>query len=72
MGHIKSHDKDAWVATFQDAGKYIREKVSARVSAEASEGAIQITLTHPLDPKLYGFLLSLKTYVPSGWKSVKV
>jgi len=70
--YIKSHNKDIWVATFQDAGKYIREKVSARVSAKTSEQSIRIMLTHPVDPRLYDLALSLKTYVPSGWKRVQV
>ena len=28
--YIQSHDKDIWVATFQDAGKYIREKLQQK------------------------------------------
>jgi peptidoglycan/xylan/chitin deacetylase (PgdA/CDA1 family) len=68
--YIKSHDKEVWVATFQDAGKYIREKMSGKIAAESLEQSIRITLTHSLDPKLYDLPLSLKTYVPSGWKRV--
>ncbi len=68
--YIKSHEKEVWVAAFQDAGKYIREKMSGKVAVESSDQSIRITLTHSLDPKLYDLPLSLKTYVPSGWKRV--
>lgn len=61
---------DAWVATFQDAGKYIREHLNARVSAEASDDSIDVTLTHDLDRKLYDFPVTVKTYVPKEWKQV--
>ena len=65
-------DKDIWVATFQDAGKYIREKLAAEARFTFSSTAITVTLTHSLDPKLYNLPLTVKTFVPKGWKKVKV
>ena len=69
---IQSHNKDIWVATFQDAGKYIREKLSTEARFTYSPTTITVTLTHSLDPKLYNLPLSLKTYVPSRWKRVRI
>jgi peptidoglycan/xylan/chitin deacetylase (PgdA/CDA1 family) len=70
--YIQSHNKDVWVATFQDAGKYIREKLAAQALFKYSPTAITITLTHSLDPKVYNLPLTLKTYVPHSWKKVNV
>lgn len=70
--YIQSHNKDVWVATFQDAGKYIREKLAAQVVFKWSPKAITVTLTHSLDPKIYNLPLTLKTYVPKHWKRVKM
>ncbi len=70
--YIQSHNKDIWVATFQDAGKYIREKLATEARFTFSLNAITVTLTHSLDPKLYNLPLTVKTFVPKGWKNVKV
>ena len=35
-------------------------------------GTIVVTLTHSLDQKMYYLPLTLKTYVPEGWKNVTV
>lgn len=70
--YIQSHNKDVWVATFQDAGKYIREKLAAEVIFKWSPKTISVTLTHSLDPKIYNLPLTLKTYVPKHWKRVKM
>ena len=69
---IQSHNKDVWTATFQDAGKYIREKLATEVIFKWSLKAITVSLTHSIDPKLYNLPLSLKTYVPSSWKRVRI
>jgi peptidoglycan/xylan/chitin deacetylase (PgdA/CDA1 family) len=70
--YIQSHNKDVWVATFQDAGKYIREKSATQAIFKYSPTALTVTLTNSLDPKLYNFPLTVKTYVPHGWKKVIV
>jgi peptidoglycan/xylan/chitin deacetylase (PgdA/CDA1 family) len=70
--YIQSHNKDIWVATFQDAGKYIREKLAAQALFKYSPTSLTITLTHSLDPKAYNLPLTLKTYVPHAWKKVNV
>jgi peptidoglycan/xylan/chitin deacetylase (PgdA/CDA1 family) len=72
FNYIRAHDKDIWVATFQDGGKYIREKLAAQALFKYSPTAIPVTLTHSLDPKIYNLPLTLKTYVPHGWKKVNV
>ena len=70
--YIQSHSKDIWVATFQDAGKYIREKLATEARFTYSPTAITVTLTHSLDPKPYNLPLTVKTFVPKGWKKVKI
>jgi peptidoglycan/xylan/chitin deacetylase (PgdA/CDA1 family) len=61
-----------WIATFQDVGKYVRERTRARVETSATADRIVVTLTHDLDPALYDVPLSLETDVPSSWPSARI
>ena len=70
--YIKSQESKAWVATFQDVAKYMRERMSAHVTTHAIRGAIEVTVKHELDAKTYDLPLTLKTRVPSAWKWVQV
>ena len=70
--YITSHDDKLWIATFGDATKYMRERMDAKVDTKASDGKIQVNLTHSLDKSMYNFPLTLRTYVPSDWKQVRV
>jgi peptidoglycan/xylan/chitin deacetylase (PgdA/CDA1 family) len=67
----KSQDR-LWVATFQDVTKYLRERMSATVSAAESDGTIRVTLTHTLDPALYDLPLTLQTRVSDTWTRARV
>ena len=70
--YIKGKQDKLWVATFGDATKYMREREAAKVNAVQKDGRIRVTLTHSLDKSNYYLPLTLKTYVPSAWKMVKV
>lgn len=70
--YIADHGKDIWVGTFQDVGKYIREKENVRVSKKIAKDSVQVTLTSPLPHLSYDYPLSVKTYVPADWKKAKV
>jgi len=60
------------VATFQDVTKYIRERMRSRVTVSWKGQTIEIDLRHDLPVDLYDLPLTLRTYVPAGWQSVKV
>ena len=70
--YITSHDDKLWIATFGDATKYMRERMDAKVDTKATDGKIEVNLTHSLDKSMYNFPLTLRTYVPSDWKQVRV
>jgi len=70
--YIKSHEDKLWVATFKDVAKYIRERMNSEFNTTQDGEKIIISLNHSLDPDLYDLPLTLKTYVPSGWESIKV
>ncbi len=70
--YIKSREDQLWVATFGDVTKYMREREHAQVSSETKNGKIILTLRHSLDKSMYNIPLTLKTYIPSGWKSVNI
>jgi peptidoglycan/xylan/chitin deacetylase (PgdA/CDA1 family) len=72
FSYIKAHEDRIWVATFQDVTKYMRERMNGSACSAMEGERIKVVLTHSLDPNLYALPLTLKTYVPSGWKSVSV
>jgi peptidoglycan/xylan/chitin deacetylase (PgdA/CDA1 family) len=68
--YIKNHQDKLWVATFGDVTKYMRERQSAKVQSNLKANKITVTISHPLSKVFYNMPLTLKTYVPTGWKSV--
>ena len=70
--YIKSNENNIWVATFKDVTKYIRERMHAEVTYSQKNSKISVQLKHDLDPSLYDLPLTLKTYIPDGWKVVEV
>lgn len=70
--YIKNRENDVWVATFRDATKYIRERMSATVRTTREGDVIRVVLTHSLDPGLYNVPLTLKTRVPGDWETARV
>jgi peptidoglycan/xylan/chitin deacetylase (PgdA/CDA1 family) len=70
--YIRSKEDKLWVATFGDVTRYMREREAAKINSAENSGKITVTLTHDLDKSMYYIPLTLKTYVPSGWKTAKV
>ena len=70
--YMKARENRLWVATFADAGKYARQRMASRVTTKQSGDAIEVTVTHGLNPKLYDLPLTAKTTVPSAWSAVRV
>ena len=68
--YIKDQQENVWVATFQDVTKYMRERMAATIREEKTKNGILILLKHSLDRSLYDLPLTIKTYVPSSWRSV--
>ena len=70
--YIKSLGEKVWVATFQDAAKYMRERMRAEVHVRTVGESFEITLTHDLPRDLYDRPLTLKTAVPDDWPAAEV
>lgn len=70
--YIQSKDEQLWVATFGNVTRYMREREGAKITSDQKGKTITVSLTHPLDKKMYDFPLTLKTYIPADWKQVKV
>ena len=66
--YIADRRSRLWVATYQDAAKYARERHASTVGAKAGSERIEVTVTHSLDKKLYDLPLTLKTRLPADWK----
>jgi peptidoglycan/xylan/chitin deacetylase (PgdA/CDA1 family) len=59
-----------WVATFQDGAKYVRERMRSTIKTRPAGPAIEVTVSHALDPKMYDLPLTARTTVPAQWTSV--
>jgi peptidoglycan/xylan/chitin deacetylase (PgdA/CDA1 family) len=68
--YLKSYENDLWIATFSDVAKYMRERMNATVNADQKKNSIAVNLRQSLDVRDYDVPLTLKTYVPKGWKNV--
>jgi peptidoglycan/xylan/chitin deacetylase (PgdA/CDA1 family) len=66
--YIADRKTRLWVATYQDAAKYARERHASSVGAKAGADRIEVTVTHSLDKKLYDLPLTVKTRLPGDWK----
>jgi hypothetical protein len=72
FGYISSKKRSLWVATFQDVGKYIRERQTSALSWYNDGEVITVVLRSNLTDLSYDLPLTLKTYVPNEWKTVEV
>jgi peptidoglycan/xylan/chitin deacetylase (PgdA/CDA1 family) len=72
FSHIKSKEQSLWVASFQDVAKYIRERTHGRVASYRDGEGISVVLHSSLTDVSYDLPLTLKTYVPGGWKTAEV
>ena len=70
--YMKTNEHRLWVATFRDAGKYARERMASKVTTKQAGDAIEVTVSHALDPKLYNLPLTARTTVPAQWTAVQV
>ena len=70
--YLKAQEGRLWVATFQDGAKYARERMRSTVNTKQAGDAIEVTVSHQLDPKLYDLPLTARTTVPSDWTSVQI
>jgi peptidoglycan/xylan/chitin deacetylase (PgdA/CDA1 family) len=68
--YLKAHENDLWIATFSDVAKYMRERMSATVTAVQKQNSITVNLRHSLDTKDYNVPLTLKTYLPAKWNNI--
>ena len=72
FGHIQLKQQNLWVATFQDVGKYIRERAHATVASYPEGEGISVVLRSSLTDISYDLPLTLKTEVPREWQRVEV
>lgn len=70
--YIKEQEDSIWVAPFGTVARYLRERMNGKVESNITGKEITVSLNHSLDTSLYQVPLTLKTYVPAGWKNVQV
>jgi len=69
--YIKAQESRLWVATFQDGGKYIRERMNSTIVTRDVGAALEIDVTHTLDRAIYDLPLTVRTGVPASWSSAR-
>ena len=62
-------DNNVWVATNTDAILYFSEWSTSSVSAEYTDGKINVTLTDNERDDVYNMALTVKVSVPDNWQS---
>jgi len=72
FGYMKSREDKLWVATFQDVAKYMRERTHSDVRTYRDRNEISVVLRDDLTDASYDLPLTLKTQVPSGWRTVEI
>lgn len=70
--YMKQREDRLWIATFRDAGKYARARMASNVTTRQSGDAIDVEVSHSLDPKLYNLPLTARTTVPAAWTTAQV
>ena len=50
----------------------MRQRMNAQVNTKVSDNKVSVELTHQLDTAMYDTPLTLKTYLPADWDTVKV
>jgi hypothetical protein len=69
--YIKGNDGNLWNATFQDAYKYVRERMHGKLESKSNADTITVTLSHDLNQQVYDLPLTLRTLVPDTWQAVR-
>ncbi len=69
FSYIKEREPSLYVATFGDVAKYMKERKNSTVKSDVRGNSIAVNVSSTLDPGLYDVALTLKTYIPKGWKS---
>jgi len=68
--YIAGKSTDIWVAPFRDVTQYMRQRMNTNMTKTVSKDMISLKLESDLDSYWYRQKLTLKTYVPTTWKSV--
>jgi peptidoglycan/xylan/chitin deacetylase (PgdA/CDA1 family) len=72
FNYLKSKEDKLWVATFQDVAKYMRERMHSTVASYREGDEISVVLRDDLKDVSYDLPLTLKTQVPTDWKTALV
>jgi hypothetical protein len=70
--YIKQNENNLWIATFKDVAKYMRERMHTVITQTESDKTITIHFSQSLPEDVYNLPLTLKTYIPSGWKNLRI
>ena len=71
--YVASKKNELWIATFNEAVQYLREKQHASLNINANDsGTLEVSITHDLPQDIFNYPLSVHTRVPADWNTVRV
>ena len=71
--YVASKKDDLWVATFNEAVQYLREKQNSEIKINVnSDKNLEVCINHNLPEDLFNYPLTIRTRVPADWQTVKV
>ena len=71
--YVASKKNELWIATFNEAVQYLREKQHATLNINANNsGNLEVSITHDLPQDIFNYPLSVRTRVPADWNTVSV
>ena len=71
--YVASKKGEVWVATFNEAVQYLREKQRAKMESKINdEGEFEVIITHDLPSDIFNYPLSVRTRVPGNWEKALV
>lgn len=71
--YVASKKDELWIATFNEATAYLREKQQAEYQVlKMTDDSFRLTLTHNLPPELFDEALTMQTRVDSSWQSAEI
>ncbi|MCF8224269.1 MAG: polysaccharide deacetylase family protein [Bacteroidales bacterium] len=69
---IKENENELWIATYQDAYKYVRARMNTVITTKSNNKVIHVNIDNELDPKVYDVPLSVRTVVPNDWVKAEI
>ena len=71
--YVASKKEDLWIATFNEAVAYLREKQRSDFTVtQITQDKYEVLLTHELPQEIFNYPLTMRTRVPQDWNNAQI